>query len=155
MGEWSSNSKRENSTATYPHHHPIHHLSFHGSKGPKSGSGESESEAPSPSKGVGCLSLEMFLVWSSPVVRKKFRRPSQFAGFVRKVRDSRSPLVESCIHERYCARRVQSRRRWWEVCKSCSHGHGLAVWFGRGSEGDLLLKTRQSAHVSAQSMLCM
>jgi len=93
-------------------------------------------------------------VWPSPVAHKKFRRPSQFAGFVRKVRDSRLPLVESRIHEHFCARRVQSRRRWWEVCRSCPHGHGSAVLFGYGSDSDLLLKTPQSAGVSAQSTPC-
>jgi len=86
-------------------------------------------------------------VWPSPVARKKFRRPSEFAGFVRKVRDSRSPIVERRIREHCCARWVQSRRRWWEVCRSCPHGHGSAVLFGCGSDGDLLLTTLQSTRV--------
>jgi hypothetical protein len=62
--------------------------------------------------------------------------------------------VESLIVARCWVRRVHSRRRWWEVCRSRPHGHGSAVLFGCGSEGDLLQKTRQSARVSAQSTPC-
>jgi len=62
--------------------------------------------------------------------------------------------VESFILARRRARRVQSCRRWWEVCKSRPQGHGSAVLFGCASKGDLLQKTRQSARVSAQSTPC-
>jgi len=62
-----------------------------------------------------------------------------------------SPVVASRRSARRGISSRQSRNRWWEEIRSVLHGHGSAVMFGGGSEGDRLRKTLHIAHVSAQS----